>query len=365
MIKIAQPFMGEEEKRAVLEVLDSGLLAQGARVRAFEESFADYHGVKHAIATSSGTTALHTILHAHGIGAGDEVITSAFTFAATVNSILYTGARPVFVDVDTTTFNIQAEKIEQAITPQTRAILPVHLFGLSCDMDVIQSLAARYNLLVIEDASQSHGAVYRKNKVGSSGNAAFSLYATKNMTSAEGGMIITNEDRIAEKCRLFRQHGMRRNYLHEELGFNFCMSDVHAAIGLAQLIKLDQQNERRRINARYLNEHLKGSMIPFVPQGYEHVYNQYTIRVRPAQRNLLMEYLQEQGVESKVYYPIPIYRQPYYEKMFGMQPALPVTELLVQEVLSLPIHPRLEPSDLGLIVAAVNQFIEMYPDPKL
>jgi perosamine synthetase len=365
MIRIAHPMIGEEEKRAVLEVLDSGRLAPGGRVKDFEESFANYCGVKHAIATSSGTTALHTLLHAHGIGPGDEVITSSFTFAATANSILYTGARPVFVDIDPVTFNIQAELIEGAITPQTKAILPVHLFGMSCEMDTILSIAARYHLIVIEDGSQSHGATYRQKLVGSFGDGAFSLYATKNMTSAEGGMITTNSDQIAEKCRMFRQHGMRRRYLHEELGFNFCMSDVHAAIGLGQLGKLDRFNQARQRNAQYLNEHLTGVVLPYVPDEYGHVYNQYTIRVPADQRNAMCEYLETCGVESKVYYPLPVHRQPYYENMFAHQPALPKTELASQEVLSLPVHPYLVQSDLELIADSVNRFVAMLPGPML
>jgi perosamine synthetase len=360
-IKIAHPMIGDEEKKAVLEVLDSGHLAQGGRVKAFEESFAKYCGVKHAIATSSGTSALYTILHAHGIGAGDEVITSAFTFAASANSILYTGARPVFVDIDPATFNIQAGLIEKAITSRTRAILPVHLFGMSCAMDAIMSIAQRHHLVVIEDASQSHGATYKEGIVGSFGDGAFSLYATKNMTSAEGGMITTNSDVTAEKCRMFRQHGMRQQYLHEEFGFNFCMSDVHAAIGLSQLKKLDPLNAVRRRNAQYLNEHLEKIATPYVPADHEHVYNQYTIRVHAEQRDALRNYLEACGVESKIYYPLPLYRQPYYENMFGVQPSLPDTEHVAREVLSLPVHPYLGQSDLDLIVDAVNRFVDLHP----
>jgi dTDP-4-amino-4,6-dideoxygalactose transaminase len=209
MIYMAKPQIGEEEKQAVMEVLDSGIIAQGPRVKAFEDAFAQMCGVNHAIATTSGTTALHLTMLAHGIKPGDEVITSAFTFIASANSILFVGARPVFVDIDPDTFNLDPDLIEAAITPRTKAILPVHLYGLACDMDPIMSIAKKHGLAVIEDACQSHGAIYKGRKAGSFGTGTFSLYPTKNITSGEGGMITTNDPVIDEKCRVLRQHGMR------------------------------------------------------------------------------------------------------------------------------------------------------------
>ncbi|MDY7042585.1 MAG: DegT/DnrJ/EryC1/StrS family aminotransferase, partial [Chloroflexota bacterium] len=253
MIAIAKPLMGAEEKQAVLAVLDSGMLAQGDRVAEFEEAFAAFCGVKHAIATSSGTTALHVALLAHGIGPGDEVITTPFTFIASANSVLYVGAKPVFVDIDPTTFNLDPAKIEAAITPRTKAILPVHLFGLPCEMPAISVLAKEHGLAVIEDACQAHGADIKGRRAGSFGTGCFSFYPTKNITTAEGGMITTDADDIAEHARLIRSHGMRRRYYHESLGYNFRMTDIHAAIGLAQLPKLESFNERRIANARYLS----------------------------------------------------------------------------------------------------------------
>lgn len=296
MISIAKPQIGEEEKKAVLEVLDSGIIAQGPRVKAFEEAFAQMCGVKYAVATSSGTTALHTALLAQGIGTGDEVITSPFTFIASANSILYTGARPVFVDIDPATLNIDPDKIEAAITPRTRAILPIHLFGLCCDMDPILRIAEAHRLQVIEDACQSHGAEYKGRKAGAFGTGTFSLYPTKNMTSCECGMITTNEDVVAEKCKVIRQHGMRRRYYHDELGYNFRMTDIQAAIGVAQLKKLDQFNEKRNRNASYLSACLKGVETPVCPEGYKHVYHQYTIRVGGGRRDTLQAHLQERGI---------------------------------------------------------------------
>jgi len=356
MINIAKPLIDDEEKQAVLEVLDSGILAQGPRVKAFEEAFAEMCGVNHAIATTSGTTALHTALLANEIGAGDEVITSPFTFIASANSILYVGARPVFVDIDPITFNINPQLIEEAITPRTKAIMPVHLFGLSCDMDPIMDIASRHGLKVIEDACQSHGASYHGNKVGSFGTGTFSLYPTKNITSAEGGMITTNDDALAESCRVIRQHGMRRRYYHDELGFNFRMTDIHAAIGLAQLTKLDKFNKSRIDNARYLSANLKNVQVPQIPDGYSHVFHQYTIRVQDGRRDSLIDHLSHNGIGCGVYYPVPIHKQTYYINELGYNQSLPVSEQAAEEVLSLPVHPGLSQGDLDAIVAAVNSF---------
>jgi len=357
MINIAKPLIGEEEKKAVLEVLDSGVIAQGPRVKAFEEAFAAMCGVKYAIATTSGTTALHTTLLANHIGDGDEVITSPFTFIASANSILYIGAHPVFVDIDPLTFNLDPEKLEKAITKRTRAIMPVHLFGLSCDMDPIMKIAEKYGLVIVEDACQSHGAAYKGKKVGSFGCGTFSLYPTKNITSAEGGMITTNDEKIAEECRVIRQHGMRRRYYHDELGFNFRMTDVHAAIGLAQLGKLERFNKARQANAQYFNQHLKGVQIPIVPEGYEHVFHQYTIRIPDGRRDLIEKYLSEHEIGSGVYYPVPIHQQTYYVEHLGYNVSMPESEKAAAEVLSLPVHPGLTPNDLETIVKAVNEFM--------
>ncbi len=358
MIPIAKPLIGEEEKQAVLEVLDSGMLAQGPRVKAFEEAFAAMCGTRYAVATSSGTTSLHVALLAHGIGPDDEVITSPFTFIASANSVLFTGAKPVFVDIDPATFNMDPALIEAAITPHTKAILPIHLFGLMADMDAIQAIAKKHNLAVIEDACQSHGAALHGKRAGSFGTGTFSLYPTKNITSAEGGMITTDDATIAESCQVIRQHGMRRRYYHDELGFNFRMTDIHAAIGLAQLQKLERFNAARMANAKYLSANLRGVTVPYVPDGYSHVYHQYTIRVSGGRRDALIEHLKAQGVGSGVYYPVPIHKQTYYTQDLGYSMTLPVAEKAAEEVLSLPIHPALSQADLETIVRAVNIFTE-------
>ncbi|MDW8068669.1 MAG: DegT/DnrJ/EryC1/StrS family aminotransferase [Anaerolineae bacterium] len=354
MIPIAQPIIGEEEKQAVLEVLESGMLAQGPRVQVFEEAFAEYCGVKYAVATSSGTTALHVALLAHGIGPGDEVITTPFTFIASANSILYVGARPVFVDIDPATFNICPDLLEDAVTSRTKAIMPVHLFGLPADMDPILEVAERHGLVVIEDACQAHGAEYKGKRVGSFGTGCFSFYPTKNITTAEGGIITTNDEKLAERCRVIRQHGMRRRYYHDELGFNFRMSDVHAAIGLAQLKKLEQFNEKRIANARYLSEHLRGVVVPVVPEGRRHVFHQYTIRVPDGRRDAILEGLKERGIGTAIYYPVPVHQQRFYRDM-GYDLVLPEAERASREVLSLPVHPGLSRADLERITDAVNE----------
>lgn len=352
MIHIAKPLLGQEEKEAVWAVLESGMLAQGPRVAEFEEKFARYCGVRHAVATSSGTTALHVALLAHHIGPDDEVITTPFTFIASANSVRYVGARPVFVDIDPITFNINPAAVEAAITPRTRAIMPVHLFGLSCDMGALMDIARRHNLVVIEDACQAHGAEFQGQRVGSFGTGCFSFYPTKNITTAEGGIITTNDDAVADQARLIRQHGMRRRYYHDEMGYNFRMTDVHAAIGLAQLPKLEGFNRARIANAAYFNEYLKGVVKPTTPTGYRHVFHQYTLRVPDGQRDAMLARLQERGVGCGVYYPVPVHRQRIYDDVAC---SCPEAEKASEEVLSLPVHPGLSQADLEQIVKAVNE----------
>lgn len=356
MIPISKPLLTEEERRAVLEVLDSGMLAQGRRVRQFEEEFARFCGVRYAIATSSGTTALQTALLAHGIGPGDEVLTTPFTFIASANAILFAGARPVFVDIDPITYTLNPNLIEAAITPKTKAILPVHLYGCMADMPAIMEIAQRYGVVVIEDACQAHGASINGRMAGSFGTGCFSFYPTKNMTTAEGGIITTNDEEIARRCRLIRNHGMDQPYLHETLGYNFRMTDLQAAIGLVQLRRLAEFNEKRIANAAYLTAHLRGVIPPSVPAGYRHVFHQYTIRVPDGRRDRLSAGLTERGIGNRVYYPLPIHRQPYYRQL-GYDVSLPAAERASEEVLSLPVHPALTDDELACIVEAVSELL--------
>jgi dTDP-4-amino-4,6-dideoxygalactose transaminase len=356
MIPISKPYIGEAEKQAVLDVLESGMLVQGPRTARLEEKFAVVCGTQYAIATSSGTTALHVALLAHGIGEGDEVITTPFTFIASVNSIVYTGARPVFVDVEEDTFNINPVLIEAAITPKTRAIMPVHLYGYPCDMDAILDIARRHNLVVIEDCAQAIGAEYKGKRVGGFGTGCFSLYATKNVMSGEGGMITTDDEALAQRCRMIRNHGMQRRYYHDMLGFNFRMTDLHAALGLAQIDQLEEFTARRRANAEYLNAHITSVVTPTVREGYGHVWHQYTIRVdKGRDRDAAVKRLNDAGVGTGIFYPVPANQQAHLVAMGLGDVLLPVAERLTKQVISLPVHPQLSQADLETIVAEVNK----------
>jgi len=353
MISISASMLGQEEKQAILEVIDSGQLAQGKRVKAFEEGFAAVCGVKHAVATTSGTTALHAAILAHGIGRGDEVITTPFTFIASANAAVFTGARPVFVDIDERSYNIDPYRIEAAITPRTKAILPVHLFGNPCDMEAIMEIARRHGLIVIEDACQAHGAAVQGRKVGSFGTGCFSFYPTKNITTAEGGIVTTNDDAVADRLRLIRSHGQRERYYHESIGYNFRMTEIQAAIGLAQLQKLASFTKARQEHAKYLSERLKGVVTPTFAPGHEHVFHQYTVRVPSGGRDAMADHLREKGIGTMIYYPVPVHKQRVYLDM-GYCDHLPVAEQASREVLSLPVHPALTTADLDKIVEGVN-----------
>lgn len=354
MIPISKPIIGEEEKAAVLGVLESGMLAQGERTAEFEERFADICGVKHAIAVSSGTTALHLALLANDIGKGDEVITTPFTFMATASAILFTGAKPVFVDIDEETFNIDPALIEASITSRTKAILPVHLYGQMCDMDQIQKIADQFGLRLIEDACQAVLATYNGRFAGSIGTGTFSFYATKNMMTGEGGMITTNDEAIAEKCKMLRSHGMKHQYYHEVLGFNFRLTDIQAAIGLVQLDRLAGLTAKRKVNAAFFNSKIESVITPKARDGYGHVWHQYTVRVDERKRGEAMERLNEAGIGSRVYYPIPLHQQNSIREIVD-EISLPVAERIANQVLSLPVHPQLTDEELERIVVEVNK----------
>lgn len=355
MIPISKPLISDDEKRAIIAALDSGQLAQGERVRAFEERFAEFCGSKCAIATSSGTTALWTALLARGIGPGDEVITTPFTFIASANAVLYTGARPIFVDIEEDFFNLDPSLIEEKITPRTKAVLPVHLFGHPCDVEAILEIAEKRGLILIEDACQAHGASVDGRKVGTFGTGCFSFYPTKNLTTGEGGMITTDDAQVAERAKMIRNHGMRQRYHHEVLGYNFRMTEIQAAIGLVQLEKLPQWTAQRIENAAYLTRHLDAFekvVTPKVKDECVHVFHQYTIRVREG-RDATVERLQKKGIGVGIYYPLPVHKQPLYQKL-GYRDRLPQAEMASQEVVSLPVHPGLSELDLARIVGGVK-----------
>lgn len=356
MIPIAKPQLDEAEIEAVSEVLRSGMIAEGQRVADFEQAFAHYTGTDYAVAVSSGTAALHLALLSHGIGKGDEVITSSFSFIATGNSILFTGAKPVFADICPDTFNLDPQLIEEKITPATKAIMPVHLYGHPADMNALKDIADDHGLILIEDACQAHGATFNGKQVGSFGTGAFSFYPTKNMTTSEGGIITSNEREVADRARMLRAHGSRKRYLHEMLGYNMRMTDISAAIGLVQLKKLPGYIEKRRHNAKLLDEKLKNMEFIECPETMKncgHVFHQYTIRTR--NRDHLAEHLKENGIGTGIYYPIPIHRQPYYKEL-GYNDSLLVTEKASREVISLPVHPEVSDTDIAHISETIRNW---------
>jgi perosamine synthetase len=355
MIPIARPLMGAEEIAAVSRLLTSGSLAQGEQVAAFERGFAELCQVKEAVAVSSGTAALHLALLAHGIGPGDEVITSPFSFAATANTILLVGARPVFVDIEPDTYNLDPALVEAALTPRTRAIMPVHLYGNPCDMDALEPLATKHHLMLIEDACQAHAASIRGKPVGSFGTGCFSFYATKNMTTGEGGMVTTNDPALAEQVRLLRSHGQQRRYHHISVGYNLRMTEIQGALGVLQLEKLETWTERRIANAAMLTEQLRAWVkTPVARPDHRHVYHQYTIQL-PGNRDACARALTERGIGTAVHYPCPIHQQPFYQEQ-GFNTLLPVAERAAQQVLSLPVHPALSEQDIQTIINEVIRY---------
>lgn len=347
---------GEEDERAVLEVMRSGHLSMGPKVEELEALFAEATGARYAVAVSTGTAALHLALLAHGIGEGDEVITTAFTFIASVNSILFVGAKPVLVDLDPRTYNIDLAQLEAAITPRTRALMPVDLYGQPCDMDAVMAIAERHGLAVIHDAAQSIGAEVRGRRVGSFGTACFSLYQTKNITAGEGGMITTNDAQIAERCRKIRNHGMQRRYQHEMIGYNVRLSDLHAAVAIPQMRRLEAITAHREANAAFLSAHIThpGVVKPSVPEGLRSVWNVYTLRV-PEARDALKAHLEAQGIETGVFYPEPVHAMPHVRAVVG-DLALPEAERAAREVLSLGVGPEKTPAQLQRMAEAINRW---------
>lgn len=361
MIPIAKPLIGEEEINAVTEVLRSGNIAEGQRVKDFEAAFAEYIGTSHAVAVNSGTAALHVALLALGIGSQDEVITTPFSFVATSNSVLFTGARPVFADIDERTFNIDPQSVIEKITPRTKAIIPVHLYGQAADMKSIMEISEDNCLAIIEDACQAHGAEYDGKKAGSFGTGTFSFYPTKNMTTGEGGMITTDDKNAAERARMIRSHGSRQRYFHEMLGYNLRMTDMSAALGLVQLRRLDDFNETRIRNAGYLSDRLNninGLRLPYNHERCRHVFHQYTVSLNSttASRDEVVAFLNKKGIGTGIYYPLPIHKQPYYKEI-GYRDSLPVSERAAAEVVSLPVHPGINRTDLDMISGTLREIL--------
>jgi dTDP-4-amino-4,6-dideoxygalactose transaminase len=380
-IKVAKPILDNEEIERVVNVLKSGRYVQGPNVKEFEEKFAEYIGVKHAVAVNSGTAALHMALATLGVGPGDEVVVPALTFFSTATSVIHQNAIPVFSDIETTSYNMDPEDLHERITERTRVIIPVHLYGGPAEMDPILELAEKRGVYVVEDAAQAHGAEYKGKKVGSIGHiGCWSFYATKNMTSGEGGMITTDDDEVARKARILRNHGMVNRDDHVMLGYNYRMNEIQAAIGVVQLKKLDIFNEIRIKHSRFLMENLKDVdwfKLPEIRPYNKHVFFWLPVLIDESKLEMstleLRKRLFNSGVETRHRYNAPLYKQimlleknaypkgcpfncPFYGKEMDYSSIyLKNTEKIAGKVLGLPNHPGLEEEDLERVVEVVHE----------
>ncbi len=365
MIPINLPQISEEEIDAVVKVMRTGYLTsglgQGPKVTEFERNFARFAGAKHAVAVNTGTAGLHAAIIAAGIKRGDEVILPSFTFVATAEAVVLAGGKPVFVDIDPETFNLNPEKIEKAVTKKTAAILPVDLYGFTAEMKPICEIANRLDLTVVEDAAQAHGLSYEGKPAGAFADlACWSLYASKNITTGEGGVVTTNDDNLAEIVRMVRTHGEKAKYASRILGCNYRMTEIEAAIGVVQLEKLPKFVEKRRANAQRLSAILSKSerlCLPSEPKGGRHSWYLYTARIYKGQeheRDTLLEKLHKKGIGAEAYYVHPVHQMPYYLETFGKR-RLPETDKAASQVFSLPIHPGVTAEQIDFIGQTVLQ----------
>ena len=341
---------------ALGQVLDDGWFVLGKQGEAFEREFADYCGVAHCVGTGSGTEAIHLALLACGVQPGDDVVTSSLTAVPTASAISFAGARPVFVDVDPRTFTMDPSKLEAAITPRTRAIMPVHLYGQVADMGPILEIGRRHGIPVIEDACQAHGAEYRGRRAGSLGTlGTFSFYPTKNLGACgDGGAVTTDDPEVADRLRLLRNYGQRKRYYHESKGFNSRLDEMQAAILRVKLRHLNRWNEVRRAKAALYNSLLRGMSTPFEADYARHAYHLYVIR--NPRRDELQRYLADQGIGTLIHYPVPVHLQEAYADL-GLRPgSLPATEECAQEILSLPLYPELPDEQIIQVAEAINRF---------
>ncbi len=343
----------DEVDTAIQNVLDNTMFILGPNVSALENEVAEFCGTSHAVAVASGTDALHLAVRACGVGPGDEVITTPFTFIATAEAITYVGATPVFIDIEADTFNMAPEKIEEKITDKTKAIIPVHLYGQPVDMDPVMEIAEKYGLKVIEDCAQSFGADYKGTMTGAVGDAGcFSFFPSKNLGCyGDGGMIVTNSDDLAEEIKTLRNHGSKVRYYHHEIGYNSRLDEIQAAILRVKLKKIGQYNENRRKNAHLYNEYLEGAdlITPFEDGKGLHVFHQYTIM--SGKRGAIHESLTKAGISSAIYYPVPLHKQEVF-KNGGCQDLL-VSEATASKVLSLPIYPEMKESHIQEITSVI------------
>jgi len=374
-LPFSSPLISEDEISEVADTLRSGWLTTGPKVARFEEEFSRYIGSKHAVAVNSCTGALHLALVAAGIGAADEVITTPFTFISTVNVILHVGAKPVFVYVRPDTFNIDVERIEKAITPKTKAIIPVHYAGQPCAMDEIMEIAKKHRLLVVEDAAHAVASEYKGRKIGTIGDVScFSFYATKNLVTGEGGMVTTDDTKLADKIKVLSLHGMSKDawkrytaagsWYYEVIyaGYKYNMTDIQASLGLHQLNKLEMfQKTREEIAKRYNQAFadLDAIEIPFVKPEVRHAWHLYVIKVVPERleinRNQFIEKLKEENIGTSVHF-IPVHLHPYYRETFGFKEGdFPVAEGAYERVISLPLYPKMSDEDIERVIEAVRK----------
>ncbi|MCU1685488.1 MAG: aminotransferase [Amycolatopsis sp.] len=356
-----------DSEALVVEVLRSGAIAQGPMVKRFEDAFAAIAGTKHAVAVNNGTTALVASLQVLDLQPGDEVITSPFTFVATLNAILEAGATVRFADIKREDFGIDPDAVPAAIGPRTKVLMPVHLYGQTANMGKLAPLAAEHGLHLVEDAAQAIGASFEGQRSGSFGVGCFSLYATKNITTAEGGVITTDDDELADRLRLLRNQGMRARYQYEVAGHNYRMTDLHAAVGIPQLEKLDELTAARQSNAKRLSDGLAGTPgleTPQVLPGREHVWHQYTVLVGPhafLERDELAAALTEKGVGNGIYYPKLVFDYDCYtgHPLIPRVSAadFPVASSVAVQALSLPVHPKLTESDIDYIIESVREVL--------
>ncbi len=356
-IRLANPDVGEEELEAIKKVLFSGILTNGPQTAAFEDVFARRHKVSQAVAFANGTVALAAIYTALGIGPGDEVIVPSMTFISTATSVLHVGARPVFAEVTEDTFNLDPADVETRLTPRTRAIVAVHYGGQPADLEELGSIARAAGIDLIEDAAQAHGASYKGRPVGGFGGAAmFSFTPTKNITTGEGGIVTTNDDDLAGRLRLLRNHGQTRLYHHDVLGYNWRMTEMQAAMGIVQLSKLDGILARKWVNARYLRSQLPSSeelQLPVACEDRTHAYMLFTVKVREGHRDRIMDTLLNAGIEARLYFP-PAHLQPIF---MNEGVSLPRTERLANRMMSIPFHSRLSQSEIDVVVEALQSAV--------
>jgi len=365
MIPVCEPFLSDKEFEYVIDCLKTNWISsKGKYIEEFERKFANYCGCKYGISTTSGTTALHLALASLGIGRGDEVIIPAFTMIATAFAIVYTGAKPVLVDSEPETWNIDVSKIEEKITPKTKAIIPVHIYGHPCDMDPIMNIAEKHGLWVIEDAAEAHGAEYKGRKVGGIGHiGCFSFYGNKIITTGEGGMVVTNDPKIAEKARCLKDlaHSPQKRFLHTSIAFNYRMTNVQAAIGLAQLERIEELVESRRIHASLYNNLLKdvpGIRLPQEKEWAKNVYWMYSILIEDnfgINRDKLIERLKDKQIETRTFF-IPIHQQPAFLNMglFKTQ-RYPTAEELSKKGMYLPSSSRLREEEITYICNMIKE----------